>query len=301
MRLSWTLLDLAAWLYLVRPLAGLLALNERVTETNIADEKLGQIHSFWGDGILRRPSDGLHEKRWLALDREIMSRIEAAEAGHPRLRVLDEDVATIRRNIQTDPVAAQYYSVVLAQGENILREPPRVRPAPAPGQHILTISRDVLDRVYTLGILYRLSQPQNTTWLTRAWRELQSVSNFSDWNPQHYLDVAEMTHAVAIGYDWFYNDLSDEQRTTLEVALEQKGFQSALQQFKDKAEWTYYPDNWNNVCSGAMIIAWLAVYDKPNTCPSASQVKTLVLKALPVAMASYGPHGAWPEVRVQGF
>ena len=30
---------------------------------------------------------------------------------------------------------------------------------------------------------------------------VDSCLNFSDWDPVHYLDVAEMTTAVAIGYD----------------------------------------------------------------------------------------------------
>ena len=27
----------------------------------------------------------------------------------------------------------------------------------------------------------------------------------SSWNPGHFLDTAEMMHAVAVGYDWLYN------------------------------------------------------------------------------------------------
>ena len=243
--------------------------------------------------------DGVHNARIWRPFKQLMGGdldMSQAMAGHPRLRVLDADVDRIRSNIKSDPVARSYFAEILQQGEKILKESPRVRPAPSPGQHILLISRDVLDRIYTLGILYRLSQPANSTWANRAWEELKSAANFSDWNPPHYLDVAEMTHAVAIGYDWFYNELSTDQRRTLEVAIEEKGFQSALQQFKNRAEWTYYPDNWNNVCSGAMIIAYLAVYDQPESCPSATKVKTLVFKALPTALASYGPNGAWPEV-----
>eukprot|EP00117_Sycon_ciliatum_P007973 scpid90658/ scgid0560/ len=222
--------------------------------------------------------------------------MNTAKSQHPRLRVLETDIDRIRHNIKQDPVAAAYYAEIKRQGEEILHEPPRVRPAPKPGGHILDISRSVLDRVYTLGILYRLSDPTEDTWALRAWKELESAANFSDWNPPHYLDVAEMTHAVAVGYDWLYDFLTEEQRKTLEVAIEEKGFKSAIDQFKQKAKWTYYPDNWNNVCSGAMIIAYLAVFDTPHTCPSAETVKGLVSKDLPNALASYGPKGAWPEV-----
>ena len=42
--------------------------------------------------------------------------------------------------------------------------------------------------------------------LKRAELELLAISKFSDWNPSHFLDVAEMTMAAAIGYDWLYSD-----------------------------------------------------------------------------------------------
>ena len=29
-----------------------------------------------------------------------------------------------------------------------------------------------------------------------------TAARFEDWNPSHFLDVAEMTFALAIGYDW---------------------------------------------------------------------------------------------------
>ena len=43
----------------------------------------------------------------------------------------------------------------------------------------------------------------------------EAAGNFPDWNPQHFLDVAEMTCAFAIGYDWLYDYWSDEQKKFL--------------------------------------------------------------------------------------
>eukprot|EP00117_Sycon_ciliatum_P047187 scpid61118/ scgid3775/ len=220
-------------------------------------------------------------------------RLENALVAHPRLRVLDKDLDRIREYIKTDFVAQMFHEKIVEHGEEILKAPPVVRPPPGPSG-ILTTVRVALDRVYTMGLLYRLSQPANQTWLQRGWKELHAAVNFSDWNPSHFLDVAEMTHTVAIGYDWFYNDLTEEQGSLLEQALEVKGFQPALKGYKDKAFWSVYPDNWNNVCNGGMIVGMLAVADSKN-CPSAQSVGQHALKALPTAMESYGPLGAWPE------
>ena len=38
----------------------------------------------------------------------------------------------------------------------------------------------------------------------RAIRELDAACAMKDWNPSHFLDVAEMATAVAVGYDWLY-------------------------------------------------------------------------------------------------
>ena len=99
------------------------------------------------------------------------------------------------------------------------------------GQDMLLLSRQVLNDMYTLGMLYRLNmssskQPRPlphpssctnhtpvfsamlctgevpaATWADHAIKELLSVTgpSCSTWNPAHYLDVAEMTHAAAIG------------------------------------------------------------------------------------------------------
>ena len=213
---------------------------------------------------------------------------------HPRLRVLDKDLERIRNFIKNDSIAAEYYKLIVESGERILKEPPVVRPTPRT-TGILTTVEVALNRVYVTGLLYRLSSPPNNTWFERGWAELEACANFSDWNPHHFLDVAEMTHTIAIGYDWFYNELTDSQRLLLEKSLEEKGFQPALKAVKEF--WNHSPDNWNNVCNGGLIIGCLAVFDKNSTCPSAKEVMDNAMKGLPFAMASYGPNGAWPEVR----
>ena len=48
-----------------------------------------------------------------------------------------------------------------------------------------------------LALAYRLSRDRR--FADKAETELIHVCNFSDWDPVHYLDVAEMTTAVAIG------------------------------------------------------------------------------------------------------
>ena len=53
----------------------------------------------------------------------------------------------------------------------------------------------------------------------RAYEENETVANFPDWNPRHYLDTAEQAAKVAICYDWLYDVWTAEQREVIETAL----------------------------------------------------------------------------------
>ena len=50
-----------------------------------------------------------------------------------------------------------------------------------------------------------------------------AAARFSDWNPSHFLDVAEMTFALAVGYDWLYDQLDRASRKEIRTAIVDKG------------------------------------------------------------------------------
>ena len=39
----------------------------------------------------------------------------------------------------------------------------------------------------------------------RCIEEIKAVCNFKDWNPNHFLDTAEMMNGLAFAYDWLYD------------------------------------------------------------------------------------------------
>jgi hypothetical protein len=78
---------------------------------------------------------------------------------------------------------------------------------------LLQVSRESLRRIFYLSYAWRLTHKKK--FLDRGEDELLTASRFQDWNPSHFLDVAEMTMAVAIGYDWLYNDLSPKSREVI--------------------------------------------------------------------------------------
>lgn len=209
--------------------------------------------------------------------------------GHPRLLLLPDDEARIRRALTTDTAARSFRDALLRNGSRVLTQPTPDRVLIGP--RLLAVSRTVLDRVMTLALLYRLDG--DTRWAQRANEELRAAAAFTDWNPSHFLDVAEMTHAFAIGYDWLYDALTEDDRTVIRQALVDKGLRPAEQAYNARAFWTRATHNWNLVCNGGIIIGALAIGDEEPAL--AGTLLAQALASLPQALASYAPDGAWPE------
>jgi hypothetical protein len=95
--------------------------------------------------------------------------------------------------------------------------------------YLLFVSRNVLHRIQTLAFVYEITVEKK--YFDRAWLELETISNyktFPDWHPVHFLDTAEMTNAAAIGYDWLYNYLSDNQKLIIRNAILNSGLKPAM-------------------------------------------------------------------------
>jgi Heparinase II/III-like protein len=117
------------------------------------------------------------------------------------------------------------------------------------------------------------------------------VAAFADWNPSHFLDVAEMTMGVAIGYDWLYWALAENTRTVLRQAILKKGLEPSLDPKNNS--WLKASHNWNQVCNAGMSYGALAIYeDQPAL---AQQVIDRALATIGLPMADYSPAGAYPE------
>jgi hypothetical protein len=215
--------------------------------------------------------------------------LRTLRAQHPRLIALDSDIARIKSVIARDKFAADLYTALGQSGDRILGEAPVVHRLIGP--RLLDQSRRALDRVYTLSLLYRLSGERK--YLDRAVREMRAAAAFPDWNPKHFLDTAEMTHALAIGYDWLYASLSAEDRAVIRKAIVEKGIDQAIPVYKANRWWAKAVHNWNQVCNGGISIGALAVAEDEKE--KADYVLKQGIASIQLAMASYGPEGGWAE------
>src|SRR5262249_32265285 len=142
---------------------------------------------------------------------------------------------------------------------------------------LLDQSRTAKDRMYYLGLAWWLTGDNN--YAERAWTELSTMADntaFPDWNPAHFLDVAEFTHAAAIGYDWFYNYWTQARRDTIRTAIINKGLTAGLSEYTSNVGWQRTTgNNWNLVCNGGLGMGALAVGSE-----SESMVEDILNRAL---------------------
>jgi hypothetical protein len=217
------------------------------------------------------------------------ARTETLRKEHPRLIALDSDIARIRELVRHDAGARGIYEALLQKARKIESEPPVVHRLIGP--RLLDQSRRALDRIYTLALLHRIDGERR--YLDRALKELRAAADFPDWNPSHFLDTAEMTHAFAIGYDWLYPALSQEERRWIRQAIVDKGINQALPLYSAQRGWVVNRYNWNQVCNGGIGIGALAIAgDEPEL---ANKVINYAVESIPRAMRSYSPDGGWAE------
>jgi hypothetical protein len=208
---------------------------------------------------------------------------------HPRLILTAPDWEKLRSATKNDPVKASWLEDLRRAAEAQMQRP-RTRYR-LDNNQLLFKSREALTQLSIFGAMYRLTGEKR--YAQAAKDELLAVTSFPDWNPAHFLDVGEMTAAVAIGYDWIYDALDSGERKNIEAAIVRLGLQPGLKAYDKPDWWTQNPNNWNIVCHGGLALGALTVAE---VAPDIAE-KTIefALRDVPYAMRTWGPDGAWPE------
>ena len=208
-------------------------------------------------------------------------------APHPRLLFTPEEVELVKQNISSNDLWKKSHTSILAEADQIIALPLLERIQI--GRRLLSVSRECLRRTMFLGYAYRLTG--DVKYANRVESELVSVGNFSDWNPSHFLDVAEMTMAMAIGYDWCYKGLSVPARLKIQAAIIEKGIYPSLEEKNNS--WLNSSHNWNQVCNAGMTYGALVLYNEHKEL--AQKIIRRSAKSIVKPMVQYAPDGGYPE------
>lgn len=212
---------------------------------------------------------------------------DAAMPGHPRIMLLKGEEKTLLKKIKKDPYWLRMHNDIIGEAGRIAELPLSERIVT--GRRLLSVSRENLRRIFMLSYAYRMTGDKK--FAARGEQELVNISGYTDWNPSHYLDVAEMTMAVAIGYDWLYDRLSPASRETIKKAILEKGLKTS--QEKRYNSWLNAEHNWNQVCNAGITFGALATYEDHKEL--SVELINRAIESIKKPMKEYAPDGAYPE------
>lgn len=218
---------------------------------------------------------------------------------HPSLGLDQQKIAAIKSAIAQDPAAAAIYQRVKIHADKIFSE--SVLTKTSDGVRILAVSETLVDRAYTLGMTYLITGDRR--YADRLWLDLDAASKFDDWNPNHFLDTAEMTQGMSVGYDWLYSYWTSSQRLTLTESIQRLGLEPALPVYSAPAtssgpylyggNWSKVENNWNVVVNGGMIAGALAT--ARDNSPLADRILGFAVPSMKIGLAGFGPDGGYVE------
>jgi len=209
---------------------------------------------------------------------------------HPRLMLKDEGLERLKKQHAADEALQKCVRDVIKRADSDAKG--SMLTYDKRGPRLLHVSRSCLGRIYALGLAYRWTGEEK--YAKKAVENLLAVCAFKDWNPSHFLDTAEMSHAVGVGYDWLYHYMDEQTREQIRSGLITNGMKPGVAAYSGKgAGWTRTAFNWNQVCNSGLIVGALAIAE---TDPKyARQIVPAAVESLPRALKTYGPDGAWGE------
>lgn len=218
---------------------------------------------------------------------EVRALVQSLELPRPRLLVSPGEWDRLRERVRREPGLAAIAERIRSDADAMLGIEPVKRELE--GRRLLNESRRALRRLLTLSLAFHLTR--ETSYVDRAAREMRAIAEFSDWNPTHFLDVAEMTLALAIGYDWLHAQLDEPTRTAARTAILAKGVRVPLDTAHNR--WTANANNWGQVCHAGMVGGALAVLEDDRE--AAALTIHRALANVPRSMAAFAPKGGYPE------
>lgn len=221
---------------------------------------------------------------------------------HPRLMATKADFDALKAEYDggTNPAKKEWYALLIERANVLLNCAAPVYSLNNEMSTLLNTSSNFQNEMITLAMAYRLTW--RTEYLDKAREDLLAVAAFSDWHPQHHLDTSIMAAGFAIGYDWLYEYLSDEDRAALEASAKKNGLDYILLSYQTPSSVmtnaAYVDANHNAMCNGGAMLAALAFYDAyPREC---ALIVSGAVRGMEEMMWRYAPDGVWFEGTMYG-
>ena len=247
---------------------------------------------------------------------------------HPRLILNADGFTALKARAESDPVSKDILTKIGASVDQLMTLPELTKvygtesASGAPG-------RQELYRLSHIGLLHYLKADPRCA--DRAMKEMMALSkDFTNWNPDKPDICSEFVWSMALGYDWFRPNLTNDQAKTIRTAIIELGMEALMATLKgepvpaiskraeagsvkapppksapkpppaakkkeDKDE-PVSTEHMKAAC--ALLLAAIAIADEePNAAASAS---SLAAKVFGKGMTQFAPDGIWVETIEKG-
>ncbi len=221
--------------------------------------------------------------------------LAATENGteHPRLIATAEDFERLKNEVKTDSLKSEWYASVISTADSIIDEAPLEYVIN--GGRLLDVANSALSRMEYLGFAYRMTGDRK--YADRGITEMEALCEFPDWHPDHYLDTATIASAIAIGFDWLYDAMTEEQRTAIAETAQEYALNTAKSAYYSSATfndfWADTETNWGIICNGGIANLVLAMGEY-NTDEN-MDILYNALRSIEITWYRIAPDGAWYE------
>lgn len=236
---------------------------------------------------------------------QIRERFNAStEQGtkHPRIMADQEDFARIRQESETDETFRQMRDGFLKEADNILPDSVAVIDYQFEDAYrTWSYARKFLTRMQLLGFAYQMTGDDK--YPARAWKEMQSIDTFPDFNTSHIIDVCPWSMGVAIAYDWMYDAFDAAQKKTMEEIMYRNVIEpmraAYYGRFNSESDscrgWNTLKvvSNYNTLINAGNIVSALAMAEiYPEEC---FDMISKGLRSMEYTLKGFPPEGGWIE------
>lgn len=217
---------------------------------------------------------------------------------HPRVMATAEDFERIKHEIEISDIKRAWFNSIESATKLLMEKTP-IKYGTTDGIRMRDQSGQIADIVANCAFMYNITG--DTTYADRAWKEIEALCSFPDWNPNHFLDIGQFMMAMGVGYDWLYNYLTPDQRTLMRESIKEKAYVELMRDYnndptrKRTYQWstTPQPNNWSFVCNSGAILSALAICDEESEI--CGEVLSNAINNIEGAINKFAPDGAWYE------
>lgn len=212
--------------------------------------------------------------------------------SHPSILIDEDGFERIRNLVAANDEVKKWYEQIKRSADTLL-ENETVYHARSDGRRLDYGQRVLTQILPPLLIVYNISG--ETKYAEKAWAHMEAICGWPEWGnaSAEHLNVAELSSAMVMGYDWLYDYLTPAQREMCKVAIVNKGVKVGINFYEQNQWWSTSEWNWNMSMAGGLTLAALSMLsDEPFVC---SQLISYTLRSAESSLATFYPDGSWDE------